>query len=409
MTDEILAPKSTTPAQASEARPGRREFIKAAALATAASYSRILGANDRVRIGGIGTGGRCQYVLGVLNKSGGSQIMAVCDVYEPHRQEAREKVAPEAREFTDYRKLLEQSDLDAVVIGAPDHWHVPMTIEAVQAGKDVYVEKPVTHRIEEGEPLLKAVAESKRVVQTGMQQRSWPHFQQAREIVASGGLGQVTIIRTYWYQNYLLGRDKRPAIDASKLDWKMFLGSAPDQPFDPERYRNWRWFWDFGGGSLTDLFLHWVDVAHWCMSSDTPTDAQAMGGKYVIPEFQWPDTVSAAFHYPGNFLVNFDCSLMGYLEGGGLVFHGTKALMRLHRGGFGVYPEQPRYTELPDLKDVAQEVHSEHDGTIEHVQNFLDCVRSRNTPNAPVEVGVAAARAGHLGNQALRSGQTVRA
>jgi len=210
--------------------------------------------------------------------------------------------------------------------------------------RDVYVEKPVTHRIDEGEPLPKAVAESKRIVQTGMQQRSWPHFQQAREIAAGGGLGQVTFI----------------PIDPSKLDWKMFLGSAPDQPFDAERYRNWRWFWDFGGGSLTDLFLHWVDVAHWCMSSDTPIDAQAMGGKYVIPEWQWPDTVNAAFHYPGIFLVNFDCSLMGYLEGGGLIFHGTKALMRLHRGGFAVYPEQKR---------------------------------SRNTPKAPVAVGVAAARA----------------
>ncbi len=130
----------------------------------------------------------------------------------------------------------------------------------------------------------------------------------------------------------------------------MFLGSAPDQPFDPERYVNWRWFWDFGGGSLTDLFLHWVDVAQWYMASDTPIDAQAMGGKYVIPEFQWPDTVCAAFHYPGNFMVNFDCSLMGYLEGGGLVFHGTKALMRLHRGGFAIYPEQPRYTELARLE-----------------------------------------------------------
>jgi len=397
-----------TPAPASEAWP-RRQFIKTAAIATAASYGRILGANDRIRIGGIGTGGRCQYLLSLLNNGGGSQIVAICDVYEPHRQQAREKAAPEAREFTDYRKLLELSDVDAVVIGAPDHWHVPMTIDAVRAGKDVYVEKPVTHRIEEGEPLLKAVGESKRVVQTGMQQRSWPHFQQAREIVAGGGLGQVTIIRTYWYQNYLRGHDTRTPIDASKLDWKMFLGSAPDQPFDAERYRDWRWFWDFGGGSLTDLFLHWVDVAHWCMSSDTPIDAQAMGGKYVIPEFQWPDTVNAAFHYPGNFLVNFDCSLMGYLEGGGLVFHGTKALMRLHRGGFAVYPEQPRYTELPDLKDVAQEVQSTHDGGIEHVQNFLDCIRSRNTPNAPVAVGVAAARAGHLGNQALRSGQTVRA
>jgi predicted dehydrogenase len=388
----------------------RRQFMKGAALATAASYARILGANDRIRIGGIGTGGRCQYLLSLLNKGGGSQIVAVCDVYEPHRQEAMTKLAPDAREFTDYRKVLELSDIDAVVIGAPDHWHVPMTIDAVRAGKDVYVEKPVTHRPEEGQPLIEAVKDTKRVVQTGMQQRSWPHFQQAREIVASGGLGQVTLIRTYWYQNHLLGRaGQHKPIDTAKLDWKMFLGSAPDQPFDEERYRNWRWFWDFGGGSLTDLFLHWVDVAHWCMSSDTPIDAQAIGGKYLIPEWQWPDTVNAAFHYPGNFLVNFDCSLMGYLEGGGLIFHGTKALMRLHRGGFAVYPEQAKYTEFPDLKDVAQQVESQHDGGIEHVANFLDCVRSRKTPNAPVEVGVAAARAGHLGNQALRSGQPVRA
>jgi len=386
----------------------RREFIRTAALATAASYSRILGANDRIRIAGIGTGGRCQYLLGVLNKAGGNQIVAICDVYEPRRLEAREKVAPDAREFTDYRKLLEQADIDAVVIGAPDHWHVPMTIAAVRAGKDVYVEKPVTHSIEEGPPLLQAVTESKRVVQTGMQQRSWPHFQQAREIVANGGLGQVTFIRTYWYQNYLLGRDTRAPIDSSKLDWKMFLGSAPDQPFDAERYREWRWFWDFGGGSLTDLFLHWVDVAHWFMASDTPSDAQAMGGHYVIPEWQWPDTVNAAFHYPGNFMVNFDCSMMGYLEGGGLIFHGTKALLRIHRGGFSLYPEQPKYTELPDLENVTQEVKSTHDGGIDHIQNFLDCIASRKTPNAPVSVGIAAARAGHLGNLALRSGQTVK-
>ena len=378
-------------------------------MATAASYERILGANDRVRIGGIGTGSRCQYLLSLLNKGGGSQIVAVCDVNEVRRQEAREKLAPDAREFLDYRQLLELTDVDAVVIGAPDHWHVPMTMDAVRAGKDVYVEKPVTHRIEEAEPLLAAVADSKRVVQSGMQQRSWPHFQQAREIVAGGGLGQITFIRTYWYQNHLLGRGKRPPLDASKIDWKMFLGSAPDQPFSEERYLNWRWFWDFGGGALTDLFLHWVDVVHWYMSSDTPADAEGIGANYVIPEWQWPDTLNAAFHYPGNFMVNFDCSLMGYLEGGGLMFHGTKAMMRLHRGGFAVYPEQPGYTELPDLKNVTQQAVSTHDGAIDHVQNFLDCVHSRGTPNAPIAAGIAAARAGQLGNKALRSGDRVRA
>jgi len=389
--------------------PNRREFIKAAVASSALSYTRILGANDRIRIGAIGTGGRCQYLLSLLNKGGNSQITALCDVYQPHLDEAREKLAPDARQFQDYRKLLELSDIDAVVAGTPDHWHVPIVLDAVSAGKDVYVEKPVTHHIEEGEPLIEAVTESKRIVQAGMQQRSWAHFRQARDIVAAGGLGQVTLIRTYWYQNYLLGRDNPKPVDAAKLDWKMFLGPAPEQPFDAERFRNWRWFYDFGGGSLTDLFLHWVDVAHWCMSSDTPIDAQGCGGKYLIPEFQWPDTVNAAFHYPGNFIVSFECSLLGYLEGGGLMLHGTKALMRLHRSGFAIYPEQKRYTELPDLKDVTQQVESTHDGTIDHLQNFLDCVRSRNTPNAPVTVGVAAARAGHLGNQALRSGQTVNA
>ena len=384
----------------------RRQFIKAAAIATAASYGRILGANDRIRIGGIGTGGRGQYVMGKLTKAGGCQIVAVCDVYEPHRQEALAKASPDAREFTDYRKLLEAPDIDAVVVGAPDHWHVPITIDAVHAGKDVYVEKPVTHRIEEGEPLLRAVEETKRIVQSGMQQRSWPHFVEGRNVVASGGLGQVTFIRTYWFQNYLKMRGEDTPIDTSKLDWKMFLGSAPDQPFDAERYRYWRWFYDFGGGSMTDLFLHWVDVVHWYMDNDTPAMATAVGGKYVFPEWDWPDTVNAGLRYPGKFLVNFDCSLIGYLEGGGLLLHGTKAMMRLHRGGFEVYPEQPKYTELPDLKDVTQEVKSTHDGTLEHAQNFLDCIRSRQPPNAPASVGVTSARAGHLANLSLRSGQT---
>ena len=144
------------------------------------------------------------------------------------------------------------------------------------------------------------------------------------------------------------------------------------------------------------------------MSQGLRLHARAMGGQ-LFRNGSGPTRSTPRFIIRGNFLVNFDCSLMGYLEGGGLIFHVTKALMRLHRGGFAVYPEQPRYTELPDLKDVTQEVHSTHDGGIEHVQNFLDCIRSRNTPNAPVAVGVAAARAGHLGNQALRSGQTVRA
>jgi predicted dehydrogenase len=368
---------------------------------TAASYGRILGANDRIRVGAVGTGSRCQYLLSLLNKLESNEIVAVCDVYEPHRAEARDKFAPTARDYVDYREILGRNDIDAVVIGTPDHWHVPILTEAVRAGKDVYCEKPVTHTIDQGAPLIAAVRESKRVVQTGTQQRSWPHFVQARQEIASGTLGQVTLIRTYWYQNHIPNKDKVPAFDTGKLDWSRFLGPVADRPFDPDQYGNWRWYWDFGGGAMTDLFVHWVDVAHWIMGVDAPARATAIGLKAVLMQRQTPDTMSAALAYPG-VMVEFDSALLGYIEGGGLMIRGTKAAMRLWRGGFTVYGEIPRYSERPDPSSPILEVKSEQDGTLLHMKNFLECIRSRNTPNAPVEVGVAAARAGHVANLALR-------
>jgi predicted dehydrogenase len=380
--------------------PSRRAFI-GTALATAASYARIPGANDRIRIGAIGTGERCQYLLSLLNRIGGNDIIAVCDVYEPHRLEAKAKFAPSASDTVDYRTVLDRSDIDAVVIGAPDHWHVPLTIAAVQAGKDVYCEKPVTHRMEEGEPLIAAVKSSNRVVQTGTQQRSWAHYIQARELVRSGRLGQITLIRTYWYQNHLANQDREGPIQTDRLDWKAFLGSAPYRPFDQDQYAHWRWYWDFGGGAMTDLFVHWVDVAQWFTGEDMPLRATGTGNKLVLLQRQTPDTMSAVLQY-ANSLVEFDCTLIGYLEGGGLMFRGTKAAMRLHRSGFRVYDELPHYTEAFDPPAPALSVTSTHDGTIDHMSNFLDCVRSRNVPNAPVEVGMAAARAGHIANLAIR-------
>ncbi len=389
----------------------RRGFLKTAALAgavAAAPAGRALGANDRIRVGAIGTGGRCQYLMKVLNDVGGNEIVAVCDVYEPHRTAARTKLAPAAKEYTDYRRVLEDASIDAVVIGAPDHWHVPMTIAAVGAGKDVYVEKPVTHAIEEGDALEKAVAASGRVVQTGLQQRSWPHFQEARSVVVNGDLGQITFIETHWYQNLLHLRNGPPDVDTSKLDWKQFLGDAPEQPFDALRFTNWRWFWDFGGGSLTDLFTHWVDVAQWYMGGDTPSMAQAIGANYAIPRIQCPDTLSASYLYPGNFEVGFRCSMIGYLEGGGLTFRGTKGLLRIDRGGYGSWPELEHYSEALELMKPAREARTNGDGTPYHMKNFLDCVRSRGIPNAPVSVGISAARTSHLGNRALRENRIVR-
>jgi predicted dehydrogenase len=380
----------------------RRRFVSRA-IATAVSASRVFGANETIRVGAIGTGGRCQYLLGLLNKIGGNEIVAVCDVYEPRRLQAKEKFAATgARDYADYREVIDRKDIDAVVIGAPDHWHVPLILAAVQSGKDVYCEKPVTHSLEEGEPLIAAVRESKRVVQTGTQQRSWEHYKQAKEVIASGALGPITFIRTYWYQNHIPSMNAPGrTIDTSKLDWKGFLGSAPDRPFDPDQFSNWRWYWDFGGGAMTDLFVHWVDVVHWFTGEDMPARATATGVRAILKQRQTPDTMSAALSYPSS-VVEFDSALLGYIEGGGILFRGPKAAMRLHRSGFTVYNEIPKYSENYQPDSVAMEVKSKADGTLDHMRNFLDCVKSRNTPNAPVEVGVAAARAGHVANLALR-------
>jgi predicted dehydrogenase len=379
----------------------RRRFVGAAVL-TAASYSRILGANERIRIGAIGTGQRGQTLLGTLNQQQESNdIVALCDVYERHLITTKAAHAPNAQQYGDHRALLDRKDVDAVVIATPDHWHVPILLDALQAGKDVYCEKPVTHLLEESDRIVAAVRESKRIVQVGLQQRSWEHFAQARDLIADGRLGQVTFIRTYWYQNHLTAG--RPGnFDVSKIDWKRFLGSAGDRPFDADQYANWRWYWDFGGGAMTDLFVHWVDVAHWIMGVDMPSRATANGFTAVLAQRQTPDTMSAALSYPGHAMVEFDCALLGYIEGGGLMIRGTKAAMRLWRGGFMIYDEFPRYTESPQSPEPAMEVKSTGEGTVTHMKNFLDCVASRKTPNAAIEVGVSAARAGHVANLALR-------
>jgi predicted dehydrogenase len=379
---------------------GRRQFV-GAALATAASYNRILGANERVRIGAIGTGGRGQTLLGALNQLNSNDIVAICDVYKPHLITAKAAHAAKADEFGDHRALLDRKDIDAVVIATPDHWHVPVLKDALQAGKDIYCEKPVTHLLEESEPLIAAVRASNRIVQVGLQQRSWEHFAQARDEIAGGRLGQVTFIRTYWYQNHLSAG--RPGnFDVTKLDWKRFLGTNSDRAFDADQYANWRWYWDFGGGAMTDLFVHWVDVAHWIMGVDMPSRATANGFTAVLAQRQTPDTMSAALAYPGHAMVEFDCALLGYIEGGGLMIRGTKAAMRLWRGGYNVYQEFPRYSEDPQPSEPILQVKSKIDGTVSHMNNFLECMASRKTPNCPIEVGVSAARAGHVANLALR-------
>ncbi len=209
----------------------RRHFLKQTTAASAISYDRILGANDRIRLAGLGCGGRCQYLLRTALETGGSQVVALAEVYQPRLRQTR-KLATEAVEFSDYRKALERKDVDAVVIGSPDHWHVPMTIDSLQAGKDVYVEKPVSHTIEEGERLRAAAAGSRNLVQAGYQQRSWDHFIEARKVVQAGRLGKITLVLASWYQIWL-ALPQSPTLNESEIDWKAWLGNSPDRPPDP--------------------------------------------------------------------------------------------------------------------------------------------------------------------------------
>jgi predicted dehydrogenase len=380
----------------------RRAFLSSSILA-AASAKRVLGANDSVRVAGIGVGSRGAFDLGLAQKAERTEVVAVADVYAPRLAEIKEKLAPKGQAYKDYRELLDRKDVDAVIIGSPDHWHVQMIIDSVRAGKDVYCEKPVSHSIEEGEKLLTAVAGSKQVVQVGYQQRSWPHYQAAAEIVASGRLGDIPLIQSSWYQGY--SHTVKPAA-ASDIDWKSFLGSAPDQPFDPERRANWRWFWDFGGGHLTDLFSHWVDVIHWYIGESAPDAVAALGTRNIFPEFECPDTIAATYQYPKGYNVVHTGSLAGSIEDGNIIFRGTKATLRLNRAGYALFEERSNRSGSPLLPPPALLMDSVRDGTIDHVQNFLDCVRSRATPNAPLVSSVAAARAAHLGNIAYRKRPT---
>ncbi len=376
----------------------RRKFLVASGL-TALAASRAAGANDSIQAGAIGCGGRMRNLLDSADKVGGYDLIAGCDVYEPRRDAIRDRSNNLASTHLDYRELLDKKDVQAVFIAAPNHWHVRMASDAIAAGKDVYLEKPVTHRIEENEPLIRTVRASNRILQCGMQQRSWIHFQSAVELIQGGNIGRITQVRTYWFQNYQPQETPKP-IDTDLLDWKRWLGPAPDQPFDAEKFRNWRWFWDFGGGAMTDLFAHWIDVVHWAMKTDAPKLAQTLGDKYVFEQWDCPDTIQSALRYPG-FEVGYEGTMVSSIDDGGLDFRGTTGTLKINRSGFEIYRERTR-----DQSPILAE-HSILDGTVSHVGNFFDCVRSRKQPNATIEAGVACARAGQIANLALRRGEKV--
>ena len=385
----------------------RRQFLRRSterlgvvvAAHCALSTTRILGANDRIRLGAIGTGGRTRYLMKTLKSLPGNEQVAVCDVYEPRLLEANALLDGSAKPYGDYRQLLDSKEIDAVVIGSPDHWHKQMVLDAVSAAKDVYVEKPISHSLEEGAELVKAVEASGRVVQTGTQQRSWEHFILGKQIVDSGKLGQITFGQAYWYQNYA-ARKKIPDLEIAKLNWKQWLGPAPDQPVDPRRYFLWRWYWDFGGGALTDLMTHWIDVIQWYMETPAPKTALTSGNVYASA-WECPDTINCVLEFPKNYTVVYTGTMASRIDDGGFELRGTKGTLKVDRAHLAFYSEESRFVPGTQAPEPEILIRAQGDGTLNHLQNFLDCIRSRNTPTANIRVAHEAARTSHIGNLSL--------
>ena len=371
----------------------RRSLIRGAAAMSAASYMRVLGANDRVQLGLIGCGDRGEYVMTVFQNSKQVDVNAVCDIYGAKIDKVQQK-ATTAKGFNDHRKLLEAKNIDAVLIATPDHWHSTCAIDALNAGKDVYVEKPLTLAIDEGPPIVKAARVNNRICQVGMQQRSGENYLEAKRLyLDSGKLGKITMARTWWHGNTYHLRKAPAALQnrPSNLDWARFLGPVKWRDYDPQQYFNFRAYLDFGGGQVTDLFTHWIDVVHMFMGQDNPIAASAAGGVYHYKDGRTaPDTINVLLEYPKEWVATFEATLAPGIKGAAVEMCGTEGKLFITRQGY-------EFTSA-ERNAMPVKVPYTKDQTIDHVQNFIDCCRSRKLPNADVRIGHRSAAASHLGN-----------
>ena len=373
--------------------PTRRNLLRGAAAMSALSYSRIYGANDKLRLGMIGSGERGRGDMSKFQKNPTVDVIAVCDVYAESIDKAKQ-LAPNAKSFSDHRKLLEMKDLDMVLIATPDHWHAECAIDALNAGKDVYVEKPLTLTLEEGPRVVKAARINNRICQVGMQQRSGKHYLQAKaEYFDTKKLGKITLARTWWHGNTYHLRRAPASLQTlpSNLDWAHYLGPLKWRDYDPQQYYNWRAYLDFGGGQVTDLFTHWIDVVHMFTGQDIPFAASAAGGVYNYKDGRTaPDTINVLLEYPGDMTATFEATLAPGVTGAAIEMCGTEGRLYIDRSQFIFTP--PGRNAVPTI------VKGGTDLDIDHITNFIDCVRSRKLPNGDVLIGHRSAQASHLGN-----------
>jgi len=378
----------------------RRDFARATAL-TAISYSRVLGANDRVGLGVVGLGERGAYVMSLFQNEPGVEVRALCDVYALKLDQAKQK-APAAQTFSDHRRLAELHELDAVLVATPDHWHKGVAIDMLNAGRDVYCEKPLVSRREDGPEIVKAARVNARICQVGMQQRSGTVYLEAREkFVASGLLGKLTHAWCVWNSGIPQRLPSEPREKPANLDWVRFLGVVKYRDWNPAQYLDFRAFLDFGGGKMTDFGAHWIDVVHMFTGVDAPQLVSAHGG--VFYDFHdgrtAPDAISALYTYPG-FTVHFESLAVTGGPEYGVTFFGDKGRLFINRNRYEFHPAgkgaEPVIAKFPG--DITQQ----------HVHNFLDCCRTRKLPNGDVYFGHRSAQACLLAVQAYEEQRTLR-
>jgi predicted dehydrogenase len=406
---------------ASSPRNRRDFFMKAAGVAgltTNIFTGRVRGANDRIAVGFIGLGAMGSGNLGYAMKVPGFQPAALCDVYQPHLERAeaaarRNSFSPKS--VKDFRDIIADKSIDAVCVSTPDHWHAYMTVEACKAGKDVYVEKPACVYVEEGQKMVEAARKYKRVVQGGTMQRSGGYFQKAKEIVASGDLGEVTFCHT-WQAGLAKKEGFGNPPDGEEvplgLDWDMWLGPAPKVPFNGVRwgvkittFPSFRYFWDYAGGAMTDWGVHLIDPLHQCFNEVMPHSISAMGSKFWVADAtETPDTMLATFHYP-KFISSYEsrsCNPMPLLAGigAGTAIHGTEATLIVNRSGCWVTPNGPKSKVTAPItfeKDPAMGAMN-----VPHWQNFLACIKSREKPTSDIETVVRSSTTCILANLSMR-------
>ncbi len=391
----------------------RRTLGKAAAAAalTAASATRVLGANERVQLGFVGVGNRGRQLQQAFAKHADCQAVAFCDVWQPYLDRAKAANDGNGDLYVDFRKMYGRKNLDAVVVGTPDHWHAIQTIDACDAGMDVYVEKPLSIVVHEGRRMVAAARRNQRIVQVGTHRRSSRLYAALAEMVRSGGIGKVTVARAYRLSNMAPGgmgkaRDTDPPGD---MNWDLWIGPRPMRPFRetiaPYKFRWWRLY----SSQMANWGVHYLDAIRWVTGDEAPASVSAHGGRFAVDDDRTvPDTLEAVFQFASGRLAIFgqyEASGAPALAGGEIEFRGTQGAVYVDHKGYEVHPERGGQFQDRKPRMKAQTVTStDGDLTVQHARNFLDCIKSRKRPNADVEDGHRSTTMALLANIALATG-----